>query len=399
MIASSEPLLLKAFEEVIVILFPDPSRYLFSNYVMEIPAVKEMGSILPPLGVRLSLPMIVGWLVTTDCQLRCRHCWVDRTQPQATHRQRKTVARRLAEQEICRVSLSGGEVTLLPELGEYVRILKEADTPISIYTNAMDPIGHARGIRWLECWDHKIDYVQISLDGGNKRDFEAQRGQGTFSPFLKGVELLVKNNVRLLAHYIATSYNRGDVYSAARLALELGSEAFVAEMFYPKGRAASIPFSEAIATAFRFNASVEEMLVDTELISSPMELGICPPVIVPFPKFIPEDLRQKKVNLLQPVKNGTAYCFVMPSGEVYPSAFVSDNPSYSCGFLTKENLLDIWNNGTGFEKMPRIRDLSNTPCAACPDFGFCQGGLDKRAYLRFKTYNAHDPDCHFCRES
>lgn len=357
-----------------------------------------MGVQISALGVRLSSPLIVAWLVTTQCQLRCRHCWVETPYHQASPREQEIIARRLAAEDICRVILSGGEVTLLPGLGGLVRILKEAGLPLSIYTNAMELGGKGQGgSHWLDHWDCDTDYVQVSLDGGTPEDFEAQRGKGTFASFLEGVRFLRQHQVRILARYIATPFNRGDVHAAARLAATLGCEGFAGELFQPSGRAATISLKDTIAVAHAFNASLESMLRDQELMSTPMQLGLCFPNVVPLPAFFREHLRKRK-PLHRPLQNGTAHCFVMPSGDIFPATYVADEPAYFCGSLLRDSLGNIWRKGAGYQRMPWVRDLSQTLCARCPDVSYCQGGLEEWAYKRFGTFDAHDPHCHFCRE-
>jgi radical SAM protein with 4Fe4S-binding SPASM domain len=378
--------------------FPPLSRYLLPAYMMESPATRQLGAQVSVAGVRLSLPLVVGWLVTTQCQLHCQHCWVEAPYPQASPAEQELIARRLAAEDICRVCLSGGEVTLLPELGRLVRILKEGGIPLSIYTNAL-AVGRKtpRGRHWLDHWDGDIDYAQVSLDGGNCEDFEAQRGKGTFAPFLKGIKFLRQHQVRLLARYIATPFNRADVHGAARLAMELGCEGFAGELFQPAGRAAAISLEDTLAAAQAFNASLETMLRDRELMSSPMQLGICFPNVVPLPVFFRDSSLQAK-PLRRAMQNGTAHCFVLPSGDIFPATYLADEPAYFCGSLLHDDLDNIWREGAGFQKMPRVRDLSQSLCASCPDFCYCQGGSEERAFRRFGTFNAHDPHCHFCRE-
>ncbi len=374
--------------------YPAPERYLLKPYMMETPALAQLAKRVIDSGIRASSPIIVGWLLTSRCQLNCRHCWVKRNQPEASAAEREKIAWRLAEANICRLSLSGGEVTLLPDLAHIVKILKSAGTPICIYTNTIAPLDSAGAKTWLDDWDFETDYVQVSLDGGNAREFEYQRGKGTFDLFIKGVNLLHQLGVRTMAHYVATPYNGGDVYAAAKLAFDLGCTGFSAELFYPEGKAASIGYDEAQETARNFNASLELMLLDSRLMRGPIELGIAIPIQVPFPSFLQQYKPQKELSLKIPVKNGTILCFVTPAGKVVPAGHLEFNQAFWCGSLLEQDLGEIWKNGPGFARMPRFRDLSATRCADCPDFWFCGGGHEQRANDFYGTYHAPDPYCH-----
>jgi MoaA/NifB/PqqE/SkfB family radical SAM enzyme len=368
-------------------------------YMMESPALGKLAVLLQDSGRRPTSPILVGWLVTLKCQLRCRHCWIDRRFPEASPAVRETIARRLAEANLCRVVLSGGEPTLLPELGRYVRILKESGTPLSLCTNAMDPIGHARGRPWLDFWDRETDYAQVSLDGGDRKPFEAQRGRGTFGRFLKGVDLLRRNGVRLLARYIATPFNGADVHAAARLSLDLGFEGFSAELFYPQGRAASLGLEAAVRTARRFNASTEALLLDAGLTGSSLELGISFPVEVRPPRRVLDALPKRNAPLRIPLCDGTLHGFVMPSGEVCYSTHLDAHDAFRHGSLREDRLPDLWKASPGPGRRPGVRDLRGALCASCPDFHFCRGGRAERAWSHWGTFDAHDPWCHFGREA
>lgn len=379
--------------------YPAPGRYLLKPYMMESPALAQLAKQVIDSGGRAASPLIVGWLLTSRCQLNCRHCWVKRNQPEADAAEREKIAWKLAGANICRLSLSGGEVTLLPDLAKIVQIVKSTGTPICIYTNAIAPLGSGKAETWLDHWDLATDYVQVSLDGGNAREFEGQRGKENFALFIKGVNLLHHHGVRTMAHYVATPYNGGDVYSAAKLALVLGCSAFSAELFYPQGKAAAINYSEAQQTARVFNASLEQMLRDSRLLGGPMELGIAVPIQVPLPAFLQQYKPQGEVPLKIPIKNGAIFCFVTPGGNVVPASHLEFTEAFCCGSLLEQDLDEIWRKGPGFARLPRFRDLSATPCADCPDFWFCRGGHEQRANDFYGTFHAPDPHCHRIRLS
>ena len=372
--------------------FPPPSRYLLRSDFMENPAVVRLAEVARSQPVRLTSPLKVSWLVSTQCQLRCRHCWSRHDLPQTSPKILEAVARNLGNANLCRIIISGGEPTLVPDLGRYLQIIKNGGAGVALYTNGLDPLGRSS---WLDHWDYERDYVQVSLDGGNRRDFEAQRCQDTFSAFLRGVALFNRRQVRLVAHYIASPFNRGDVHGAARLALDLGCEGFIAEMFYHRGRARDISLKETLATASAFNAAAAALLQDPALVNSPLKLGICFPVTVPFPVFVREAFTGPPPPLRQPLAIGTSSCVVKASGEVFPADFLDHDSAYSCGSLLHAGLAEIWEKAPGFQLLPRERNLSRALCSRCPDYPFCRGGLAERAFAGCGTFAAHDPWCHF----
>jgi radical SAM protein with 4Fe4S-binding SPASM domain len=197
-----------------------------------------------------------------------------------------------------------------------------------------------------------------------------------------------------MAHFVATPFNGGSVHSAAKLASELGCAGFSAELFYPEGRAISISYDVAQQTAVRFNASLEQMLGDEQLMNGPMEIGVAIPVMAPFPSFLQTHKPVAERSLRIPMKNGSIHCFITPAGKVVPFNHLDPNQDIAYGSLIEQSLGELWKNGPGFSKSPQFRDLSNTRCAACDDFWFCGGGREDRAFGFYGTYNAPDPYCY-----
>ena len=372
--------------------FPPIERYLLTPHFMEPGAIGRMVAHGSRSNQRLERPAIVGWLVTNKCQLRCRHCWFDHHQPQATYEQRITIAHRLAEAGACRICLSGGEATLVPGLSDIVRIIKASGTPIALYTNAIDPLGRDQTC-WMDHFDPATDYLQVSLDGGTRKDFERQRGPDTFERFLAGVGLLRERKARMFAHFIATPFNRARVHEAARLALRLGFEGFVAERFYARGRMLDASAADSLETARAFNASLEQLLVDSEIVDSPLKIGITFPRSLPLPDYVDTPAYQGsfRVSLL----HGNAYAFVSPVGELVPEVHLQSHSRSACGSLLEHSFSELWAKAEGLAEFPTHRDLSGALCAQCPSFSLCRGGNFQRALEAFGTVDAHDPECYF----
>lgn len=372
--------------------FPHPSRYMLPPFLMEPEPVALIGQMTDhEPGVRLSRPLITGWLMTYRCSLKCRHCWVTRHVAEASPAERAIIAGRLADGGVCRVALSGGEVTLLPDLADCVDILKRGGTPVSIYTNGAD-LGD---MEWLRSWDHQLDYVQVSIDGGSPETHEAQRGRGTFRRLEAGLARLKDERVRVVAHYVATPWNGGDLREAALFASRYGCEAFVAEMYIASGRAADQGRTVMEGVAQGFIRSAEELLADDVLMSGPMPVHLALPCVVPFPGWYADPLRGAwNVRLRRSSPYGTTHCFVVPDGNVFPTPAVADNPAYNSGSLLEHDLLSLWRYGEGFSRFPTTRDLRGTLCDGCPDLVICGGGCDKRAFALTGTFDHHDPWCH-----
>jgi len=368
-------------------------RHLMTSDLMEGAAFGAMLGDLQRRGARPATPVVVGWLVTDRCQLRCRHCWVgDRRTSSLAPAARRRVAERLATPPLARVCLSGGEVTLLPDLGDLVATLKAGGRPIAVYTNAIAPLDGPAGDAWLAPWDLEVDYVMVSLDGGDAASFDGQRGRGSFAKFVAGVRALRERDVRLLAHYVASPFNGGDVRRAAALAGDLGCEAFAAEFVYPRGRARDLPWPAILAAAQDFNASALRLLDDPTLAEGPMRLALSFPNVVPGPAGLPRR-RPSAAELLVPLTSGQTHAFVTAAGDLVPATHLRDDPGQRFGSLLEAPLAELWNLAPLVRRLPQVRDLRATRCADCEDFAWCRGGHHYRAEELAGSHDRSDPWC------
>lgn len=342
---------------------------------------------------RPATPVVVGWLVTDRCQLRCRHCWVgDRRTKSLAAADRRRVAERLATAPIARVCLSGGEVTLLPDLGELVGALKAGGRPVAVYTNAIAPLDGPAGDAWLAAWDPAVDYAMVSLDGGDAASFDGQRGRGSFEKFVAGVRALRARDVRVLAHYVASPFNGGDVHGAAALASDLGCEALAAEFVYPRGRARDLPRPAILDAARSFNAAALRLLADPALTEGPMRLALSFPNVVPGPAALPRRL-PTAAELRVPITSGQTHAFVTAAGDLVPATHLRDDPTQRFGSLLDAPLAELWSHAPLVRRLPRVRDLRRTRCAGCEDFAWCRGGHHYRAEELAGSHDRSDPWC------
>jgi len=332
-------------------------------------------------------PLLVGWSITDRCQLNCRHCWANKYASTGLSLADKlAIAHKLAQSSIYRVVLTGGEPTCDPHLPDILRCFLEQEKPVALYTNGI--LGKSPTLH--EHWDFSSSYVQVSIDGGTLEQYERQRGKGNFVKLLRGLDYLKSHGFRVLAHFVATPENDSDLYSAAQLAQRYGCEVFIAEMYYPHGKALDYGVEQRILTARRFNAHAERLQSDQELVNGPMKIGLCLPICAALPQVpIPE----AKPHAAVPLSTGRYSFLIASDGSVYPHMTLTTE-EYHCGSLLDSSVEEIWRDGSGFRKLPSYRDLTQTRCASCADYAFCRGGLEERAFLYTGDFSQPDPWCH-----
>jgi radical SAM protein with 4Fe4S-binding SPASM domain len=164
-------------------------------------------------------------------------------------------------------------------------------------------------------------------------------------------------------------------------------------MFYAKGRAANISLAATLDTARRFNRSLEEMSRDQDLARGDMKLGVCLPVMVPFPKIVKGQILKGRPSMRSRLAGGFTHCVINARGGLYPNHY-SYEPGQKWGSLLEHSLQRLWRRAGSQPKPPQVRDLSGTLCAGCDDYACCGGGIAQRALEMEGTCNAPDPMCH-----
>lgn len=145
-------------------------------------AARAYGSAEPPLPD--SGPLSINLDLTTACNYACDHCidW-DALNIAVKHEEQelRDAIKNLKKRGLRSVILiGGGEPTLYPGFGEFVRFLKKLDLQVAVVTNGSR---NDRIAEVADCFTHG-DWVRLSLDSGTDETFQAMH-----HPKGKGVDL------------------------------------------------------------------------------------------------------------------------------------------------------------------------------------------------------------------
>lgn len=187
-------------------------------------------------------PVQVSFDVTSNCNLRCVHCFND-SGTEAPFRdmsreKRLEIARQIGEFHPINVCLCGGETTCCPYLLEIIDILRPQVGMLSMVSN-----GFLMTEQLAETLkEHGLTMVQISIDGAYAWQHDSFRGRsGSYERAVNAVRYLKKAgfekiDVSLVPNRL--NYNTMDAYS--KMCFELGVTQIRMMPFLPSGRGASI---------------------------------------------------------------------------------------------------------------------------------------------------------------
>lgn len=353
---------------------------------------KSSGVILPKVrkysngGPYLSAPRMVTWEVTNACNLRCSHCYnksgVARD-CELSLQDAFALIDKLADAQVLRLMISGGEPFLRPDIIPILRKASETKMRLDIATNGVVlPTKVLKAMRELP-----VFHVHVSIDGiGDTHDTFRGR-KGAYEAACKNIRRLIDENILVSLSTTVTKENLDELENIMNLALDLGCSGFFANAMLPAGRGVDC------VDRFKMNKSgyrrMYKMLVDKgkELMG---RLAISTDMCFPF---LLSD------NPLENVSGGPMGCSagldtlcIGADGTVYPCHLLRDMP---LGNIQDTSLKSLWKDPPALRE---LRDLQKKdmkePCRSCRFAPYpCVGGCRAAAYLEHGDLRAMDPTC------
>ncbi|MFY9943832.1 MAG: mycofactocin radical SAM maturase [Desulfobacterales bacterium] len=319
----------------------------------------------------LSAPVNVTWEMTYACNLSCIHCLSDsgRKKPgELTTDQCLWVIDELARNKVFQFNIGGGEPFMRPDFLDLMDHAHEKGMVTCISTNGTlidDDV--ARRL------NHRLVYIQVSLDGATARSNDAIRGKGSFRKVIKALECLKKEDIEVSINTVLTRRSISELDKLADLAASFGAKLRVSR-FRPSGRGKK--------TWSELNVSHAQMLDFSHWLGEHLKVSTGDS----FFSVSTEERRSLGLNMCGACK---LTCCLSPLGGVYPCAFLQEEEFYA-GKLPQESFADIWQNAPVFQS---FRELEIKSCESCHRFDLCHGGCPAIAYHTQRKLGIADPGC------
>jgi mycofactocin biosynthetic radical S-adenosylmethionine protein MftC len=319
----------------------------------------------------LVAPVNVTWEVTYQCNLSCVHCLSDsgkKREGELTTDQCRKAIDAMAASRVFQLSIGGGEPFVRDDFLDLVDYAHEKGMLTCISTN-----GTLITDRIAKRLDHKLVYIQVSLDGGTAESNDAIRGAGSFDRALKAVECLRKRNIEVSINTVLTRLSFPELDRLAALAASMDAK-FRVSRFRPSGRGKT--------SWARLNVSPKQMLAFSDWLSAHMHVSTGDS----FFSVTHEDRKSLGLNMCGACK---LTCCVSPTGGVYPCAFLQER-EFLAGKLPEHSFALMWHQSPVFES---FRELEIRSCESCDRFDMCHGGCPAIAYHTQKRLGVADPGC------
>lgn len=187
-------------------------------------------------------PIQIAFDVTTNCNLRCVHCFNNSGSEapfkDMSKEEKLDIARQIADMHPINVCLCGGETTCCSFLFEIIDILSPKVGKVSMVSNGFLMTESLAA----ELKEHGVSTVQISVDGLYAWQHDSFRGvQGSFDRAVNALRCLKKVNMKEIDTSLVPNrlnYRSLEAYTA--MVYELGATDIRMMPFLPSGRGVTV---------------------------------------------------------------------------------------------------------------------------------------------------------------
>jgi radical SAM protein with 4Fe4S-binding SPASM domain len=298
------------------------------------------------------IPISGSIALTSRCNVRCTHCYLDTSNQAADHKSHELdttswlhIIDDIAEAGCLFLLITGGEPLLRKDFPAIYTHAKQAGILVTVFTNGAlispEIIALFRNL--------PPRMVEVSLYGSTERTYRnITRTKGTYAKVLNGVEQLQKAGIPFELKSILMSHNQHEMSEIRKIAKKFG-------------------------TKFRFDAAIFPRL-DGDL--SPISLRVDPETAVQkefedielrtnWREFLKSQPHPTHSDRLFICGSGLSTFHVDPTGRLQP-CILADNVTYD---LTKGGFREGWN--TVIPKIAEFKIDKDQKCAECNNKLLC----------------------------
>jgi len=325
--------------------------------------------------------MIVSWLTTNECNLKCRHCYQD-----AGSRKTKELTTAEAEKMIGEIAkagfrimiFSGGEPLMRPDIYHLVsHAVKAGLRPVFGTNGTLLTEETARKLK--DCGAAAMGISVDSLNEEKHNDF-----RGCFDAFrltMEGIENCKKVGLPFQIHTTVLDWNQAEVSDIIDFSVNVGAMANYIFFLIPVGRGKFL--EDTSLQVMEYEALLKTIMEKQKNV--PIDIKpTCAPQFVRVAKELEVQSRFKKGCLA-----GLSYCVITPDGLVRPCAYMTE----IAGDVREESFDKIWSESSVFERL-RSREYKGT-CSTCDYKEDCGGCRARAGYYHDGDYMAEDSYCGF----
>lgn len=295
------------------------------------------------------LPKFLQVELTYACNSSCSFCYNPTHNGKIDRDKLKSVLEEVNSCELRHVQLIGGEVTILKELPEYLRILDRVGRR-SIVTNGRKFRPDIKGL---------VDEIYISLHGNEITHEILTSEKGSYAVIEENIKKYAEWGIDINSDTVLTKYNAGEVFLIAEKAKSIGMSRLFLNIFQPEGIGSARPdFSPSIS---QIRDAITQMIRARDELDFEMNFGTSTPLCL--------DERLVRERLAFRCGAGEWFGSISPTGEFR----ICNHSTKSYGNVSEKPLNKIWHLRE-IDDSYRNKNIDGSICHGCPALELCRGG-------------------------
>ena len=324
----------------------------------------------------LAAPNSVVWDVTSRCNLKCRHCYVEaesRKTEEPSTEEAKAIMDQLKKAKVFTLSFSGGEPMLRDDLYELLTYATQSFV-VDVATNGLliDEESAAK------LKSTGIAFVQLSFDGLEEAHDYLRGKKGAFTKLMETIDMLKKVGLHFGVTSVIYRKNAHQIKEMIALAEELGAFTIRFYRLVYTGRGKDL--SELDLTPPEYQKALQDVYSHKGKIRAVADEAF-------------GFLLHGKENPHQWVgcQAGRTIAGIKANREVVPCPMFSD-PVFYCGKVPDKDFQDIWENSPVLTEFRTLENIHGK-CHDCQYLYQCGGGCRAAVYAKTGDLYASDYKC------
>jgi radical SAM protein with 4Fe4S-binding SPASM domain len=350
---------------------------------------------------------VVFWNITRDCNLSCRHCYLNagpgrNTGDELTTSEAISLIDDLSALGVPLLIVTGGEPLVRPDLWDILAHARDQGIALALSSNGtLITPETARRLK-----QSGVEYVGISLDGADRETHEHLRQvPGCFDAALDGLAYCRMAGIKTGVRFTATKENQKDIDRMIRLSRKIGTDRFCVYWLVPSGRGRELCHDEGLVpgdspvildTLYRWARETAPDGMEFLSVDAPQD------IVFLLERLKGEDSREyahaRELLDCQGVgcSAGLRVASIDPAGIVYPCQFAQVD-RFRIGSIRERRFSTLWND----PQNPVLQEFRNKThnlegaCSRCEYKMICGGGCRVRAWHATGDFYAPDPFCGF----
>lgn len=341
----------------------------------------------------LSYPLDLSWEITRRCNQHCLHCYNNSSSEgvHPTWDQLDKVLTELDHVQLRSLTITGGEPLMRRDFQMFSERI--ADIAYNRILSSNATLITKANIGWLS---GIYNQASISIDVADKAAYEEFRGRkGSFERCVRGLTLLLKHDVDVVAQTTLSVYNVDAIEELAELLISLGVRSWSVRLPFGSGRA--VPNHHAFlerATVMEQAERLTELRERYLMHFDDLKMG------VNYLSSYQEPYRPtQNPNKLMTCAAATILATLSADGRLSPCSLFSET-DFKSESVWSTSLQKQWQNANCFNEMRNVHLKDIGGCGTCGNStGRCGGGCRAKSYLAYGTIYRPDNDCNYSAAS